>query len=81
MWPHSVTHPLAHTRINRNRAHNVDTPRLLARRDVLVNILTFGARDFESRAAFAVKAAEMMSIERVLIERGVIHPRAAYSTQ
>lgn len=54
------------TAVKRNRAHNVDTDRLRARRAYL---LAKGFRDYDSRMDFAVRALELRAIENVLVDR------------
>lgn len=62
------------TAIRRNRAHNVDTPRLLDRRAWLIAQMSVGA--FDSRMDFAVRAYELQAIENVLVHRGVLSEEA-----
>lgn len=60
--------------VKRNRAHNVDTARLVSRRLFLVEQMAAGA--FDSRMDFAVRAYELQAIENVLVRREIISPEA-----
>jgi hypothetical protein len=61
--------------IKRNRAHNVDTDRLLRRQEFLVNMIKNSNSFFEARYDFAVKALELHAIENVLEDRQAISTR------
>lgn len=54
------------TSIRRNRAHNIDTDRLRARRAYLILNMT----NEDSRHDFAMRAYELQAIENVLVDRG-----------
>jgi hypothetical protein len=60
------------TPVRRNRAHNIDTPRLVARRAYLIDRIKNHSREFENRIDFVVRAAELSAIENVLNDRGVL---------
>lgn len=60
------------TAVKRNRAHNVDTDRLVARRAFLIGDVL---PDFaEARCDFAARAYELQAIENVLVRRDVLSP-------
>lgn len=60
------------TPVKRNRAHNIDTDRLRARRAYLILTLANGAHVYDSRIDFAYRAAELHAIENILVDRHAI---------
>jgi hypothetical protein len=59
------------TPIRRSRAMNMDNDRLFRRRAFLVRLVIInGGRSLATRMDFAMRAAELNSIENVLIARG-----------
>ena len=66
----------ASTSIDRNRAHNIDTDRLLRRREYLRVMLVEKSRSFERRDDFALTTGELAAIENELEARGeLVGPR------
>jgi hypothetical protein len=63
----------ASTRVKRNRARAIDTDRLFRRRAWLISLLILnGGRTLATRHDFAMRAAELDAIERVLLSRGML---------
>jgi len=60
------------TPVKRNRAQNIDTERLSARRIFLIDLLVNRSRELENRIDFVVRVAELSCIENVLNDRGVL---------
>lgn len=60
------------TAVKRSRAQNIDTPRLVARRIFLIDMIRNRSREFENRIDFVVRVAELSVIENVLNDRGVL---------
>lgn len=56
--------------VKRNRAHNVESPRLVVRRNHLLGQMATGV--FDSRMDFAVRAYELQAIENVLVSRDLL---------
>jgi hypothetical protein len=66
--------------VRRNRAHNVDSDRLLRRRDFLHDLLFVRrGRDLDQRFDMVVRSAEMCSVEDVLVDRGDLDPQDRHS--
>lgn len=55
------------TKVHRNRAHNVGTPRLQRRRRRLIGI---SIHTYDTRVEAFARAAELAAIERELVRRG-----------
>lgn len=64
----------AHKSIRRNRVRNVDTDRLRARRLYVATLMRDHSRAIESRHEYVMRAAELVAIERELVDRGALAP-------
>jgi hypothetical protein len=62
----------ASTPIRRNRVHNIDTDRLIARREFLVTLCRHNSGTISTRHMFAMRAAELSAIETEMFDRGII---------
>lgn len=58
--------------IRRSRTGNIPTRRLLARRDRLAVDTMLNSRQFPTRQSFALRAAELVSVEDEMDRRGAM---------
>lgn len=84
LWPELLKKPPqapvpATTAIKRSRVHNINTERLINRRQYLVEQLTTNVSQFDQRIDFAVRAAELKAIENELVDRGVLSTEKRYT--
>lgn len=66
----------ASTSIRRSRVGNIDTDRLERRRPFIIAQIENSNKEFDRRADFIARVAELVVIERELVARGVLTTEA-----